>query len=495
MAVDSPANFTRTGLAPEGRLEPNAIGVAQDTVIGMATAAPAASAGLTLAGMALATAYASGPALILIALPMIVIANCYRRLNLWNANCGAAFEWVGRVINPYVGFLVGWLMIMGGIIGTVSTTVILGPTVLSVAGSDTNAIAPNLAIDTVVLLGMLVIAIIGIRMTARTQVALGLVEYVILIGFAIVGLVEVISHRHGTFPITKGWFSLTGIGGHGSLTAGFLVALFSYTGWDGTVYVNEEVKHRRVNPGKAAMMAVAFLAVVYTTAQVGLQGVVSPAKLQANSTDALVYIAQVMGGSVWAKVMAVALALSVIATTGVGIVLGARVIYGMANHRVLPPFLGNVNRRFATPVAASLVVGFTLLGLTWAYLLSTSLANAFNDAIAVTALLYAAFYILTALAAITYYWRRILSNVMDAIIIGLLPLAAAGFLGWILVKSLQVAAPSQVWTLVVIVAVGIILMLIARLVLRPQFFHLKRETEGPVRNRGPEQASSALRLK
>jgi amino acid transporter len=481
MTIESPATFTTTGSSPESKLEPNAIGVAQDTVIGMATAAPAASAGLILASLAAATAYASGPALILMALPMIIIANCYRRLNLWNANCGAAFEWVGRVINPYVGFIVGWLMIMGGIIGTVSTTVVLGPSVLAVFGSSSTAIPPNLAIDTVVILGMLVIAIIGIRITARTQVAMGLIEYVILLGFAIVGLVAVLGHHHGTFPMTRAWWTFSGIGGRGSLTAGFLVALFAYTGWDGTVYVNEEVKHRRVNPGKAAMMAVAFLAVVYTIAQVGLQGVVSPAKLQANSTSALVYVAAALGGSTWAKVMAFGLALSVIATTGVGIVLGARVIYGMASHRVLPPFLGNVNRRFSTPVAASLAVGLVLLGGTWAYLLSTSLANAFNDAIAVTALLYAAFYILTALAAIIYYWRRVFSNVLDAVIIGILPLAAAAFLGWILVKSLLAASSPQVWSLVGIVGAGVVLMLVARFVLRPQFFHLKPETEGRIR--------------
>jgi amino acid transporter len=481
MTVESPATLTGTRSGPESKLEPNAIGVAQDTVIGMATAAPAASAGLILAGLAAATAYASGPALILMALPMIVIANCYRRLNLWNANCGAAFEWVGRVINPYVGFIVGWLMIMGGIIGTVSTTVVLGPSVLAVFGSTSTAIPPNLAIDTAVILGMLVIAVVGIRITARTQVGMGLVEYTILVGFAIAGLVAVLSHRHGTFPVTRGWLSLSGIGSRGSLTAGFLVALFAYTGWDGTIYVNEEVRHRRANPGKAAMMAVAFLAIVYTISQVGLQGVVSPAKLQANSTSALVYVAAALGGGGWAKVMAFGLALSVIATTGVGIVLGARVIYGMASHRVLPPFLGNVNRRFATPVAASLAVGVILLGGTWAYLLSTSLANAFNDAIAVTALLYAAFYILTALAAIIYYWRRVFSNVMDGIVIGILPLAAAAFLGWILVKSLQAAPSAQIWSLVGIVGVGVILMLIARFVLRPQFFHLKPETEGRVR--------------
>ncbi len=477
MTVESAPSITGAGSVPEARLEPNAIGVAQDTVIGMATSAPAASVGLTLAALAAATAYAGLPVIILTALPMIIIANCYRRLNLWNANCGASFEWVGRAISPYLGFLTGWLMIMGGIIGTVSTTVVLGPSVLAVFGSTSTAIAPNLVIDTVVVVVMLVIAIVGIRITARTQVGMGIVEYGILIGFAIVGLIAVISHRHGTFPISSGWFSVSGINGKGSLAAGFLIAMFSYTGWDGTIYVNEEAKHRRTNPGKAAMMAVAFLAVIYTLTQIGLQGVVSPAKLQANSTSALVYIAQSLGGNGWAKVMAFGLALSVIATTGTGIVLGARVIYGMANHRVLPPFLGNVSRRFSTPVSASLTVGLILLGLTWAYLLATSLATAFDDVIALTGLLYAAFYVLTALAAITYYRRRIFSNVLDAVILGVLPLCAAAFLTWILVKSLMSAPPQQIWSLVGVVAVGVVLMLVARFVLRSPFFHLARESE------------------
>jgi uncharacterized membrane protein len=75
----------------------------------------------------------------------------------------------------------------------------------------------------------------------------------------------------------------------------------------------------------------------------------------------------------------------------------------------------------------------------------------------------------------------VFSNVLDGVILGVLPLAAAGFLSWIFVKSLQAAAAPQIWSLVGIVGVGVILMLIARLVLRPQFFHLKRETEGRVR--------------
>ncbi len=40
-------------------------------------------------------------------IPMLVIANAYRRLNMWNVNCGASFEWAGRSINPYLGFMTG----------------------------------------------------------------------------------------------------------------------------------------------------------------------------------------------------------------------------------------------------------------------------------------------------------------------------------------------------------------------------------------------------
>src|SRR5262245_10338309 len=58
---------------PPTKLEPDAIGVAQDTVIGMASSAPAASVGLTLAALAAAAAYGSLAVIILTAIPMLII--------------------------------------------------------------------------------------------------------------------------------------------------------------------------------------------------------------------------------------------------------------------------------------------------------------------------------------------------------------------------------------------------------------------------------------
>src|ERR1039458_3601903 len=441
--ADRPVTSTGpTSQAPLAQLEPNAIGAAQDMVLGMANSAPTVSVGLTLATLTAVAAYAVGPVIILTAVPMLIIANAYRRLNLWNANCGASFEWVGRAINPYLGFLTGWLMIAGSLVGAISGVVVLAPSVLAIFNATATSTWPNILISTAVILFMLVIAVVGIRITARTQVSMAIVEYTILLCFAITGFVLVLGHHHGTFPITRGWLSVSGIGGKGSLASGFLIAVFMYTGWDATVYVNEEVKHRRRNPGRAAVMAVALLAVIYTMSEVGLAGTVSPAKLQANSSSALVYIAQTLGGGGWAKVMALSLALSVIASTG-------------------------------TPIV---VIGLILIVATWVYLLSGSIANVFTQVIDVTGLLYAGFYILTGLAAVMYYRRRVFSKVGDTLLVGILPLAAAGFLVWIVVKSLQAAPASQIWSVVGIVTAGVVLMFVARFVLRSPFFQIPRES-------------------
>jgi amino acid transporter len=234
-----------------------------------------------------------------------------------------------------------------------------------------------------------------------------------------------------------------------------------------------------VNPGRAAILAVALLAILYTLAQVGFQGVLSPGKLAAadNNGTAMVAVAQALGGGFWAKAMALSIALSVIATTGTGIVLGARIVYGMASYRVLPEFLGTVSRRYSTPVASSIIVGVLIIVLSAVYFLATTVQNAFNDVIAVTGFLFSIFYILTALAALTYYRRRIAGSPWDFVTVGLLPLGAAGFLGWVFVKSLGEAPWTQRWSLIGVIILGLILMVAARFVLRSAFFSLPRESE------------------
>ncbi|HEY6278991.1 MAG TPA: hypothetical protein VIX86_21985, partial [Streptosporangiaceae bacterium] len=123
------------------------------------------------------------------------------------------------------------------------------------------------------------------------------------------------------------------------------------------------------------------------------------------------------------------------------------------------------------------VVGVLLIVLTWVYFLTTSVQNAFTDVIAVTGLVFSIFYILTALATIAYYRRRIFTGMRDFLVLGLLPLAAAAFLGWMFTKSVQNAPQTQRWSLIGIIALGVILLLAARFILRSPFFQISRESD------------------
>jgi CBS-domain-containing membrane protein len=95
----------------------------------------------------------------------------------------------------------------------------------------------------------------------------------------------------------------------------------------------------------------------------------------------------------------------------------------------------------------------------------------------VAGLLFAIFYVLTALAMIVYYRRRLLSSARDFVILGLLPLGATAFLVWMFIRSVQAAPAAQVWSLIGVVAAGLLLMIAARFGLRSVFFAVQRESD------------------
>src|SRR6266567_836224 len=94
-----------------------------------------------------------------------------------------------------------------------------------------------------------------------------------------------------------------------------------------------------------------------------------------------------------------------------------------------------------------------LLGLIWVYVLGTSLASAFGDLLSVSSWLTISFYILTALAMTVFYRRSIFASPRNVLTIGVLPLASVAFLGWVLVRSFQLATAAQKWSMVAVIAV------------------------------------------
>jgi amino acid transporter len=461
-------------------LRPNAIGLLQSTVIAIASSAPGQATAISLAAIIAASAYGGGAAIIITTIPMLAIAFAYHRLNMWEQNCGASYVWVGRSISPYLGFMVGWIMLVGWILATVSDILPLGPAVLSVFGANPSSQWGTVISATILGVGVTVISVLGIKITARFQMVIAAIEYVILLIFSGIAIYAVFfAHWAGTVHPTLSWLSPNGVGGKGSLVGGALIAVYLFTGWDVAIYLNEETEKKERNPGLAAILSVIVLGLFYTLLVVALQGGAPLNGINANAASAMTYIAHHLVGSPWDKFMALAITLSVIGTTQAFLVGTARIAYAMGTDRLLPRQFGKVHQAFRTPVFGTVVFGVLTLMMTWLYVFSSSVSGAFDTVVASVGVLFAVFYAFTGIATTWYYRAMLRRSAGDVLLIGVLPLGGAAALLYIAVKSIIGFTGASLWSMVGIAVLGVAMMVVAALVYRSPFFLLRRVAYQP----------------
>jgi amino acid transporter len=460
-------------------LAPNSISLFQSIVTSVASSAPGQATAVSIAALIAVSAYGGGAAIVITAVPMLAIAYAYHRLNLWDQSCGASYVWVGRAMSPYLGFMVGWVMLAGYGLGTVSDILPIGPSVMSLLGLDTASQWGEVLSVTILGGGITALALIGITLAARFQVVIAAIEYVILILFCVIAFFAgFVDHKAGTVHPSWEWLSPTGVEGQGSLVGGMLVAVYLFTGWDTALYLNEETEKPERNPGVSAMVSVVILAAFYFVLVVCLQGVASNAAIQAHGDSALIYIAGQLVSSPWDQLMAVAIALSVLGTTQAFLMSAARISYAMGADRVLPPAFGKVGRH-NTPAFATIFFGLLTIGMTWLYVFSSSVSGAFDTVVSTVGLLFALFYAATGIATAWFYRRLAATSARNLITVAALPLAGSAVLLYIAVRSIIDLGGGARWVLLAILVIGGALMASARYIQRAPFFALKREVYEP----------------
>jgi amino acid transporter len=469
------ADATAAAQGGPGRLRQNAIGLADAIIVGMASSGPTASLAVTLAAIVAVCSYAGPLAIGVCFLPMLGIALAYRRLNHWRVNCGASYVWVGRAITPYLGFIVGWIMLLGYFLGTISDILPVGPYVLQVvAPGEVNSSLAAAISASVWLIIVTVVAYIGIQLTARFQWLLAAIEYLIVTVFAVVTLVAVLGHHRGTAAFHPGWFSWHSVGGTSGLVGGILIAVYMFSGWDTSVYVNEETQRSRVNPGRAVVVGVVTLAVMYAFYTFAFEGGVSQKALAAHGADALAYIVRSVAGPPWDKVMIVAVLLSIVGATQTALVAGSRIAFAMGQDKVLPPVLGRSHKVYRTPAVATLVFAALTLIVTWVYTLSSaSVEGAFANVVDSVGLMFALFYAATGIAMVVYYRNLAVRSFGAFTELAVVPLASAAFLVWVAVKSVPGLGGwngSVLHYVYVMIGLGVVFLLAARFIGRSDYF-------------------------
>src|SRR5262245_31157801 len=182
----------RTPSGGDKGLKKNAIGFASSVVIGVASTAPGYSLAATLGFIAAAVALQS-PAILLISfIPMFLVAAGYYYMNKADPDCGTSFSWVTKAMGPQLGWMTGWAIVVADVIVMANLAQIAGLYTFLLVGWDSAAAstAAVTAVGVVWIVLMTAIVLIGIELSARTQIGLLAAEIVTLAAFAVVALVK-----------------------------------------------------------------------------------------------------------------------------------------------------------------------------------------------------------------------------------------------------------------------------------------------------------------
>jgi amino acid transporter len=451
----SPGNPVEAGAAGTKGLKTGALGLVSNIVIGVASTAPAYSLAVSL-GLVAAFVGLQAPAIMWVAfIPMFCIAMAYYYMNRADPDCGTSFTWVTSAMGPHLGWMTGWAIIVADIIVIASLAEVAAQYTFSLFGIDPfeNPVFPvdvmGQSVDFgVVALGVLFVAAMtwicfrGIELSARTQVILLAIELVTLGAFAVVGLAQVYSGQVETAVMPSlDWLNpLAIIGEDGSwdmsaFTAGLLIALFIYWGWDTTAAVNEESADPTEQPGRATVISTLILVATYVLVTITAQALHGAEYLaEQGEGDVLAALADEVLGFPWTYVMIFAVLSSAAASTQTTILPTARTALSMGAKGALPKMWAEIHPTYLTPTHATIWMG--VLSVVWYVALKMISENVYYDALTALGLMIAFYYGLTGFAAVIYYRRVLFRSVRNFVGMGLLPLAGGLILAWAFFKSI-----------------------------------------------------------
>src|SRR4051812_46147322 len=351
-----PSASGRPGVVDKG-LKKDALGFVSSCVIGVASTAPGYSLAASLGFVvAVAGVGLQAPATLLVAfIPMLLIASAYYYLNRADPDCGTTFSWVTRAMGPSAGWIGGWAIIVADVIVMANLAQIAGLYSFLLVGWQ-SAADSTLAVTIVGVVWiaiMTAICVIGIELSARTQVGLLGAEIVTLVLFSIVALVKVATGDAGPDAVdpSLSWLNPFAIDSTSALISGVLIAVFIYWGWDSTVTVNEESRDATEGPGKAAVLATVILLAIYVVVSYAAQAYNGTQTLIDNQDDVLSVLGTQVFGSPLDKILIIAVLTSAAASTQTTILPTARTSLSMARAGAMPESLGRIHPRFLRPTS------------------------------------------------------------------------------------------------------------------------------------------------
>lgn len=319
----------------------------------------------------------AGPAVmiafVIAAILEIFLGLCYAELASRYPRAGGAYEYVSQTMGPFVGTVIGWSYWGAWLAASSFVSQGFGNYLHSLTG------ASPLLSAVILLLVLGVLNMLGIKFSGIVQVAIVIVEMIVLVLFFALGFVHVDYSLYVPFAPN----------GFKGILAAALVGFLSMVGWDVIVDAGEEMKNPSKTIPKAIFSSIIIVLVLYSGLLFVSTGVVPWQQLGLSKVPVALASQQFLGdyGPI---LISIVIVIALPATANAFIISISRTAFAMGRKGFLPKRLGVIHPRFHTPIWAILIgvsiqILFTLL-------------SSINIAVNATGFLYLLTFIFTMLA-------------------------------------------------------------------------------------------------
>ncbi len=298
---------------------------------------------------------------------MLFTAISYGRMARAYPSAGSAFTYVGQEINPALGYVTGWSMVMDYMLNPMICIIWCSKAAMNFAPG-----LPYFAWAIFFFFVFTALNLRGIKTSARVNAGLAAFMGVVITIFFVTAARYIFGHPHdGASFFTRPFYDPQTFR-VGAVLGGTSIAVLTYIGFDGISTLSEEAENPRRNILLATVLTCVVIGIL-SAMEVYAAQLVWPASQPFPDVDtAFVHISGRAAGPWFFAVMNLTLLVANFGS-GMGAQLGAaRLLYGMGRSNALPKsFFGAVDAKRRIPQNNVIFVG--VVALAGAFVLSYGL--------------------------------------------------------------------------------------------------------------------------
>jgi putrescine importer len=304
-------------------------------------------------------------AILIAMVAMLFTGISYGRMARAYPSAGSAFTYVAQEINPAVGYVTGWSMVMD---------YMLNPLICTIwCAQQAHQFAPGVSVWGWKIFFATVFTLLnirGIKTSARINTGMAIFMGMIIVGIFVAAARYILGAPHDAAYFTRPFYDPATFS-YGGLFGCTSIAVLTYIGFDGISTLSEEAENPRRNILLATVLTCVVIGLL-SAAEVYVAQLIWPASERFPDVDtAYVYVA----ARTWKPFFPIVGFTLLLANFGSGLgaqIGAARLLFGMGRSGALPPkFFGAVDAKSRVPRNNVIFIG--IVALAGAFLLSYAL--------------------------------------------------------------------------------------------------------------------------